>query len=163
MTHHSFEKVGTASGVPRNQKVPTRTENGDEYATHHTAKLWKTSHPQAAATVYIPLTDDEDVELAAGVRPTPLAEGRPQGKVQRHAGIGYELVVAHDALVLQMVNQLVDVLQFFDTFLPVAEQVIKVPKVILEDSIPPRTPLRDPQLMAQVVSDHSPCYRRADR
>ena len=72
--------MGTASGVLRNQKTATRTKKGEEYATHYTAKFWKTP-PQAAATVYCPLTDDEGSELAAGVRPTPLAEGRPQGMV----------------------------------------------------------------------------------
>ena len=51
-----------------------------------------------------------------------------------------------DVPVPLMVEQLVDVLQFFDTFLPVvAEQVIDVPKIIFED-IPTRTPLREPQL-----------------
>ena len=46
-------------------------------------------------------------------------------------------------LVPQMVDQLVDVLQFFDTFLPVvAEQVVEAPKIILEDSISQRTALR---------------------
>ena len=51
--------------------------------------------PQAAATVYYLLTDDEGGELAAGVRPTPLAERRPQGKVQRHAGGGRPPVLSH--------------------------------------------------------------------
>ena len=45
-------------------------------------------------TEYFPMTDDEGSELSAGVRPAPLEEGRPQGKLQRHAGIGYELVLA---------------------------------------------------------------------
>ena len=37
--------------------------------------------------------------------------------MERHAGIGYELVVALGALVLQMVDQTVDVLEVFDTML----------------------------------------------
>ena len=69
-----------------------------------------------------------------------------------HAGIGFELVAALDALVLQMVDQLVDVLQFFDTFRPVvAELVIEVPKIMHEDSIPQRAALREPQLVEQLV------------
>ena len=48
-------------------------------------------------TEYYPMTDDEGGELSAGVRPAPLEEGRPHGKLQRHAGIGYELVQAPDA------------------------------------------------------------------
>ena len=63
-------------------------------------------------TEYYPMTDDEGGELSAGVRPAPLEEGRPHGKLQRHAGIGYELVQALDALVLQMVEQLPDVSPF---------------------------------------------------
>ena len=48
-----------------------------------------------------------------------------------------------------MVEQLVDVLRFFDAIVPVAEQVIDVPKIILED-IP--TPIfREPQLAEQLV------------
>ena len=33
-THHSFDKVGTASGVLRNRKTATRTGKGEEYETH---------------------------------------------------------------------------------------------------------------------------------
>ena len=43
------------------------------------------------------------------LRRTPLVEVRPQGKVERHAGIGFELVAALDAPVPQMVEQLVEV------------------------------------------------------
>ena len=89
-------------------------------------------------TEYYPMSDDEGGELSAGVRPDPLHEGRPQGKLQRHAGIGYELVQALDVPVLQMVEQLPDVHHFFAACLPVvAEQVIDVPKIILEN-IPTR-------------------------
>ena len=102
-------------------------------------------------TEYFPMTDDEGSELSAGMRPAPLEEGRPQGKLQRHAGIGYELVLALDAPVLQMVEQLPDVHHFFATCLPVvAEQVIHVPKIILEN-IPSRRLCRDPQLAEQLV------------
>ena len=102
-------------------------------------------------TEYFPMTDDEGSELAAGVRPAPLEEGRPQGKLQRHAGIGYELVLALDAPVLQMVEQLRDVHHFFARCLPVvAEQVIHVPKIILEN-IPSRRLCRDTQLAEQLV------------
>ena len=85
------------------------------------------------------------------MRPTLLAEGRPQGKVQRHAGIGYELVAALDAPVLQ-VDQLADVLQFFDTCLPVvAKQLIEVPKIYLQDAVPQRSVLRQLLLAEQLV------------
>ena len=69
----------------------------------------------------------------------------------RHAGIGRG---SRCSCAADGGPVLVDVLQSFDTFLPVAEQVIEVPKVILEDSIPPRTP---------GGSANGPCFRRAGR
>ena len=49
-----------------------------------------------------------------------------------------------------MVEQLVDVLQLVDARVPVAEQVIEVPEIILEN-IPVRTLVREPQLVEQLV------------
>ena len=102
--------------------------------THHsfggaayTAKFRKTPPPQAAATECYPLTDDEGGELSAGVRLAP-PEGRLQGKLQWHAGIGYEIVQSLDVPVPQMVEQLPNISQFFAAQLPVvAEPVIEVP------------------------------------
>ena len=73
--------------------------------------------------------------------------------MQRHAGIGYELAQNLDVLVLHMVEQLPDVLQFFATCLPVvAEQVIDVLKISL-DRIQQRLGdcLRQPQMADQLV------------
>ena len=50
----------------------------------------------------------------------------------------------------QMVEQLPNLTQFFDTLMPVPEQVIGVPK-ILPDEVPTRTPVRDTQLAEQLV------------
>ena len=151
VTHHSFDKVGTASGVLRNQKTATRTGKGEESEKKYTAKFRKTPPLQAAATVYYPMTDDEGGELSAGVRPAPLEEGRPQGKLERHAGIGYEIVQNFDVPVPQMVEQLPNVLRFFATRLPVvSEQVIEVPKILPHD-VPPRRLCRDTQLVEQLV------------
>ena len=55
----------------------------------------------------------------------------------------------HDALVPQMVDQLVDVLKIFDRVL--TEQVIEVPKVTLQDVVPHRAALRVPQVAEQLV------------
>ena len=55
-----------------------------------------------------------------------------------------------DAPVPQTVEQLPDVLRFFDTLIPVAEQVIDVPKIFIE-RIPPRTSVREPRLAEQLV------------
>ena len=49
-----------------------------------------------------------------------------------------------------MVEQLVNVLQLFDALIPVAEQVIDVPKIFIE-RIPPRTSVREAQLAEQLV------------
>ena len=49
-----------------------------------------------------------------------------------------------------MVDQLQDVTRFFDTLLPVPEQVIEVPKIVPED-VPMCAVLRDPQLVEQLV------------
>ena len=55
-----------------------------------------------------------------------------------------------DIPVPQMVEQLRDVLRFFASLLPIPEQVIKVPKILLDD-VPMRTVLRDTQLAEQLV------------
>ena len=93
-------------------------------------------------------------EEPGGSRPDRLAGVRPQERVQRHT---VEQIVdavpglrTLDTPVPLVVEQLVDVLQFFDALLHVAEQVIDVPKIILED-IPSRTSLRDSQLAEQLV------------
>ena len=49
-----------------------------------------------------------------------------------------------------MVEQLPDVLRFFATLLPVPEQVIEVPKILLDD-VPERTAVRVTQLAEQLV------------
>ena len=85
-----------------------------------------------------------------GERPAPLLEVRPQGKLQRHAGIGYEIVQNLDVFAPQMVDQLPDILLFFAALSLVFEQVIEVPK-ILPDDVPMRTTVRDTQLVEQLV------------
>ena len=55
-----------------------------------------------------------------------------------------------DVPVPLMGEQLVDVLRFFDTLCPVAEQVIDVPKISLEDILARRL-CRGPQLVEQLV------------
>ena len=88
------------------------------------------------------LSSDDD-------RPAALLELLPRGKLQRHAGIGYEIVQSLDVPVLQMVEQLPNVTQFFAAHLPVvAEPVIEVPK-ILPDRVPQRIVERRPPQMAE--------------
>ena len=86
-SHHSYPKVDTKNDAPRGQKTVTSTKVGVLGRWH--------AH--------------------RGERPAALSESWPQGQVQRHAGIGYELVQAFDAPVLQMVEQLPDVHHVFAT------------------------------------------------
>ena len=94
-----------------------------------------------------------DGRPAGGERPAALLESWPQGEMQRHAGIGYELAQNLDVPALQMGEQLPDVLQLFASVLPVVpEQVIEVPKIFL-DTTPLRLGdhLRQPQMVEQLV------------
>ena len=94
-----------------------------------------------------------DEELGGGW-PPPLSEvAGPQERVQRHAVQQIEdfvpLVQIRDGPVPQMVDQLVDVLKIFDRGL--SEQVIEVPKVTLQDVVPHRAALREPQVAKQLA------------
>ena len=78
----------------------------------------------------------------------------PQARVQRHTveqiidtALGLPKL---DVLVPLMVEQTAEVLHFFDTFSPVAEQVIDVPKIILE-KIPMRALVGESQMVEQLV------------
>ena len=130
VTHHLHSKVGTAYDAPRGQKKVTSTRVGP--AEYHEFS-------------------SDDGRPTGGERPAALSEPWPQGKMERHDGIAYELVQALDALVLQTVEQLLNVVQIFSTQLPVvAEPVIAVPKILPHD-VPPRRLCRDTQLAEQLV------------
>ena len=93
---------------------------------------------------------------AGGSRPDMLAPvSGPQERVQRHfveqLVEPVREVPVLDAPVPQMVDQLVDVLKIFNRGL--AEQVIEVPKVTLQDVVPQRAVLRVPQLAEQLVPE----------
>ena len=55
-----------------------------------------------------------------------------------------------DAPVPQTVEQLPDILRFFDTLMPDPEQVVGVPKILPVD-VPVRTAVREPQMAEQLV------------
>ena len=65
------------------------------------------------------------------------------------------LVPLLDDPVPQTVEQLVDVLRFFNTLCPVSEQVVEVPKILPED-VPMRRFCRDTQLVEQLVEVPTP-------
>ena len=84
----------------------------------------------AGEAVFFELFDED----TAGVRPGVLAEPRPQERVQRHTlehivdlVCCSPMVQILDAPVPQIVEQLPDVLQFFDTLTTDPVQVIEVP------------------------------------
>ena len=116
----------------------TRSEDGQgpgvgtSSTTRPRSRAIPPSKRQALSTF---LCDVEDVP-AAGLRPGVLAEPRPQERVPRHT-VGDTLsillcvllpmVQILDAPVPQTVEQLPDILRFFDTLMPDPEQVIEVP------------------------------------
>ena len=108
VSHHSYPKVDTKNDAPRGQKTVTSTRVGF-------------------------------AQSSDGDRPTGAASGllkpRPQGKVQRHACIGYELAQKIDLPVLHMVEQLPDVLQFFATCLPVPSRLSTCQRSHRTDSV----------------------------
>ena len=93
-------------------------------------------------------------EEPGGLRPTGLVEPPgPQERVQlrtvEQMAEVVPMVQILNAPVPQMVEHVVDVLKIFDRGL--AEQVIEVPKVTLQDVVPQRAVLRVPQLAEQLV------------
>ena len=96
--------------------------------------------PQVAGTQYFAM--DVDEVPATGSRPDRLACVRPQEWVQQHSADQIvdtaPVLPILDVPVPLMGEQLVDVLRLFDTLCPVAEQVIDVPKISLEDILPRR-------------------------
>ena len=121
---------------------------------HYTATVRTHPPPQVAGTEYYELSDN-DVVPARGSRPPCL--GEPRGPQERDLQRTVEQIAVYapmvqilDAPVPQLVEQLPDVLRFFDRFATVPEQVIAVPKIFIE-SVPPRAFLRATQLAEQLV------------
>ena len=116
---------------------------------YYTAKFRNIPPPRWQAPSYFAM--DVDEVPATRSRPDRLAGVRPQERVQQHpVDQIVDTAPALPILVPLMGEQLVDVLRFFDTLCPVAEQVIDVPKISLED-IPARRLCREPQLVEQLV------------
>ena len=104
-------------------------------------------------------------EEPGGRRPPSLGEPPgPQARVLRHTVEPiiktFVPVPMVDVPVPQMVDQSAEVVKFFVTLPVVAEQVIEVPTIILEDTIPQRAPLRAPQLAEQLVDVPMPAWMR---
>ena len=127
VSHHSYPQVDMKNDVLRGWKTVTTTRVGP--------------------AEYYDLSSD-DGRPTGGGRPAALLEPLPREKVQRHAGSGHEIVQNLDVPVLQMVEQLPNVIQFFAAHLPVAEPVIEVPK-ILSERVPQRFVERCPPKKAE--------------
>ena len=139
MSHHT---------APRGLRMARAGE--EESETMYTAKFRATPPPQP---VLFSLFDEEP----GGGRPEALVEPRPQARVQRHTVEHITdlvrvapMVQILDAPVPQTGDQLPDILSFFGALMPDTEQVIDVPKILLDD-VPMRAAERDTQLGEQLV------------
>ena len=144
--HHSFDKV--AAGEKYDGLRAQKTDRAGEAANR---ALRRQKSNAVGDAVFFELFDED----TAGVRPEALAEPRPQERVQRHTVehiVDFvrfaPMVQILDAPVPQMVEQLPDVV--FDTLTPDPEQVIEVPKILLDD-VPVRAAVRVTQLAEQLV------------
>ena len=123
-----------------NRSVPLKEELA-EHEKHNAPRGQKTA--SGRGTDFFDVFDEE------------LGGGRPQARVLRRT---VEPIIESfvplpmiDAPVPQMVDQSAEVVRFFASLPVVAEQVIEVPTIILEDPIPQRALLRAPQLAEQLV------------
>ena len=105
---------------------------------------------------------NDSVPEFGGSRPDRLHEVRPQERVLRHtveqSGDVAPGLPALNALVPQMVDQLEDVLQIVDLFVPAQE--IEVPKISSLPRPPPRRVLPVPQTAEQLVDVPLPEWMR---
>ena len=156
--HRAYLKYGRMSVAVPLSECRHRTSRGqrmdravewERAALHGHVPEHPTPRRQALST--FPLTSK--MWPAAGSRPDRFACVRPQGRLQRRTveqTVDAPLLLTLDPTAPLVVEQLLDVLQFVDALVPVAEQVIEVPKIILEN-IPVRTSVREPQLAEQLV------------
>ena len=113
--------------------------------THDAPRSQRTANSREEAAIF-ELFDEDTV----GWRPAPLPEvAGPQAQVLQRTVepivVAVPLVPLLDDPLAQTVEQLQDVLQFFDRLLTVPEPVIEVPKIFTED-VPMRAVLRATQL-----------------
>ena len=83
--HHSRDVGPVSYPALRSQKTARAGGGGVEREVNYEPRVQNPPLPQAASTVFYTFGDDE-VVLAAGVRPAPLSEVWPQGKPARGSG-----------------------------------------------------------------------------
>ena len=129
--------------APRGPRM-ARAGEGD-LEMHCTATFW--THP--------PPMDVDDLPAAGGSWPDWLTVVRPQELVQGHT---VEQIIF--APMLDVPEPLMDEQLLVDVFAPhdiqVPEQVIEVPKILIDDLLV-RTPVREPQLAEQLVEVRRSC------
>ena len=130
--HHSYDKV--AAGEKYDGLRAQKTDRAEEAANQALRR-----QKSKADAVFFELFDED----TAGVRRGVLAEPTMEHIVDFVCCA--PVVQILDVFVPQTVEQLPDVLRFFDRLTTVPEQVIEVPKILPED-VPTRAVLRDPQL-----------------
>ena len=86
-SHHSFDWVHAEHAAPRSQRTGTRAGECEVFKSREAVRGQNTPHP--------------------GERPAPLMVVRLEGQLERHTGVGFELV--RDPVVPQMAEQLVEV------------------------------------------------------
>ena len=123
---------------------------------NHTATIWDPPTPQPEL---FSLYEEEP----GGSRPDRIATlSGPQERVLRRTVL--QIVDAVPSLPTlddpapQMVEQLPDIMHFFDALTPDPEQVIEVPKII-QHTVLQRSSLQEPQLAEQLVEVPTPCFR----
>ena len=118
--------------------------------THH-------SHSKVGTANDAPRGQETVTSTRVGARPGSITDPRPQARVQRHTVdqmVDAPLLPTLDVPVPLMVEQLLlGVLSPLD--FRVAEQVIEVPKILLDD-VPERTAVRVTQLAEQLVEVPTP-------
>ena len=133
----------------RHEQAAATTQTVDE--TQYTAKFLKHSSPKSPA--HSTSRSTTTTVCRSSGAPGLTASTRSG----RRSGFSSTSLPILDVPVPLVGVQLVDVLRFFDTLCPVAEQVIDVPKIVLED-IPARRLCHEPQLVEQLVDEPLPSF-----
>ena len=144
------QTVRKALATCTHHSAPRRQTKAREWHRHEYDALRRQKPPPPQQVLFQSLEEEP-----GGGRPAPLPEVAGwQARVQRHAVEHLAdlapLVQIIDALVPQMVDQLLDIVQFFRALSPVPEQVVEVPKLLPYD-VPTRAAVRDTQLAEQLV------------
>ena len=123
-------------------------------STHHSAQRQKTARAGREARValhgHVPEAPLPHISWPPCLGEPRGPQDQDQLRTMEQAAAYAPMVQILDIPVPQLLDQLADVMRFFDTLQPVPEQAIEVPKILLDD-VPVRTTVRDTQLVEQLV------------